>query len=199
MTPVTNVVGCCRAAGSVFQSLRKADAANGHPESRVQTTIRKSFKHERNWNPAVPNRRDAQSAEQGYKPVMYLWIIVGSAIGGGLRYFFSGLVAAQFGETFPWGTLFVNVTGSFVIGFFATLTAPDGRIIASPVTRQFVTTGICGGYTTFSSFSLQTLNLVRDDEWLYAGGNAVLSVALCMVFVWAGHVAATAINQMKGV
>lgn len=130
--------------------------------------------------------------------MMYLWIMVGSAIGGGLRYFFSGVVAAQFGETFPWGTLFVNVTGSFVIGFFATLTAPDGRLMAPPVMRQFVMTGICGGYTTFSSFSLQTLNLIRDDEWLYAGSNAVLSVVLCMLFVLAGHVAAAAINQMKG-
>ncbi len=130
--------------------------------------------------------------------MMYLWIMAGSAIGGGLRYFFSGVVAAQFGETFPWGTLFVNVTGSFVIGFFATLTAPDGRLMTPPVMRQFVMTGICGGYTTFSSFSLQTLNLIRDDEWLYAGSNAVLSVVLCMLFVLAGHVAAAAINQMKG-
>jgi len=129
---------------------------------------------------------------------MYLWVIAGSAVGGGLRYFFSGLVATHFGETFPWGTLFVNVTGSFIIGFFATLTGPDGRILVAPTTRQFVMTGICGGYTTFSSFSLQTLNLARDEEWLYAGGNIVGSVTLCLVFVWLGHIAATAINQLKG-
>ena len=125
-------------------------------------------------------------------------MVLGSAIGGGARYLLSGLVGAQFGETFPWGTLFVNVTGSFVIGFFATFTAPDGRLFVSPATRQFVMTGICGGYTTFSSFSLQTLNLLRDDEWLYAGANAVLSVALCMLAVWAGHIAATAVNQIRG-
>ena len=129
---------------------------------------------------------------------MYFWIMAGSAIGGGLRYWFSGLIATHFGETFPWGTIFVNVTGSFVIGFFATLTAPDGRFFVSPTARQFVMTGICGGYTTFSSFSLQTLNLSRDEEWLYAGGNILGSVTLCLFFVWLGHVAAAAINQLKG-
>jgi fluoride exporter len=129
---------------------------------------------------------------------LYFWIIVGSAFGGGLRYFFSGLIATHFGETFPWGTLFVNVTGSFVIGFFATLTSPEGRLLVSPTARQFVMTGICGGYTTFSSFSIQTLNLGRDEEWLYASGNIVGSVTLCLFFVWLGHAAATAINQLKG-
>ena len=131
--------------------------------------------------------------------MIYLWVMAGSAIGGGLRYLLSGIVATQFGEIFPWGTLLVNVTGSFVIGFFASLTAPDGRFMVAPATRQFVMTGICGGYTTFSSFSLQTLNLMRDDEWLYAGGNVIASVVLCMLSVWAGHIAATAINQVKGV
>ena len=72
----------------------------------------------------------------------------------------------MFGETFPWGTLIVNVSGSFVIGFFATLTGPDGRMFVGTTARQFVMIGICGGYTTFSSFSLQTLNLMNDGEWL---------------------------------
>ena len=78
---------------------------------------------------------------------------------------FSGLAAHHIGETFPWGTLIVNVTGSFVIGFFATLTGPDGRVFVGSKARQFVMTGICGGYTTFSSFSLQTLKLAHDGEW----------------------------------
>jgi CrcB protein len=129
---------------------------------------------------------------------LYLAVAFGSAIGGVLRYFISGLVATQFGETFPWGTLIINITGSFVIGFFATLTAPEGRVFVSGTTRQFVMTGICGGYTTFSSFSLQTLNLARDDEWLYTGGNIAGSVVLCLVAVWLGHIAASAINQLKG-
>jgi CrcB protein len=128
----------------------------------------------------------------------YLWIAIGSALGGVGRYWFSGLIAERFGETFPWGTILVNVSGSFVIGFFATLTAPDGRLLVGSTARQFVMVGLCGGYTTFSSFSLQTLNLVRDGEWLRAGGNIVLSVVLCLAAVWVGHVLAAMLNQLKG-
>lgn len=128
----------------------------------------------------------------------YLWIAVGSALGGVARYWCSGFVAGSIGETFPWGTLVVNVTGSFVIGFFATLTAPDGRLFVGGTARQFVMAGLCGGYTTFSSFSIQTLNLIRDGDMLRAGGNVLLSVTLCLLAVWLGHVAAAALNQMKG-
>jgi CrcB protein len=128
----------------------------------------------------------------------YIYIMIGSALGGGARYFCSGIVAQSFGGTFPWGTLIVNVVGSFVIGFFATLTGPDGRFLVSGNTRQFVMVGICGGYTTFSSFSLQTLSLMRDDEWLQATGNAALSLTLCMLAVWLGHIAAASLNQVKG-
>ncbi len=125
----------------------------------------------------------------------YFWVAIGGALGSVGRFWLSGAVARHFGETFPWGTLFVNVTGSFVIGFFATLTAPEGRLLAPPWFRQqLFMAGICGGYTTFSSFSLQTLNLLQDREWLYAAGNVVGSVLSCMVAVWLGHVAATMIN-----
>lgn len=130
--------------------------------------------------------------------VTYLWIGLGSALGGMARYWCSGFVADRIGETFPWGTLLVNVVGSFIIGFFATLTAPDGRLLVGSTARQFVMVGVLGGYTTFSSFSLQTLNLARDGEWLRAGANIVLSVILCLVAVWLGHIAAAALNQMKG-
>jgi CrcB protein len=124
--------------------------------------------------------------------------MIGSALGGGARYWCSGFVAERIGETFPWGTLIVNITGSFVIGFFATLTGPDGRFLVGTTARQFVMVGICGGYTTFSSFSLQTLNLAREGEWFRAGGNIGLSVVLCLLAVWLGLVAAAALNQMKG-
>ncbi|MEZ5891406.1 MAG: fluoride efflux transporter CrcB [Xanthobacteraceae bacterium] len=127
----------------------------------------------------------------------YLWIVIGSALGGGARYWCSGFVARMIGETFPWGTLTVNVIGSFIIGFFATLTGPDGRVFASTNTRQFVMLGFCGGFTTFSSFSIQTLLLVQDGEWLRAGGNIVGSVVLCLLAVWAGYAAAIAVNTMK--
>lgn len=126
--------------------------------------------------------------------VTYIWVAIGAAIGGVARYWLSGVVAEQVGESFPWGTLVINVTGSFVIGFFATFTGPDGRVMVGSTARQFVMTGICGGYTTFSSFSLQTLNLTRDGEFLYAGGNITLSVVLCLVAVWLGHLAATLLS-----
>ena len=125
----------------------------------------------------------------------YLWIAVGSAIGGVLRFVCSGLIAERIGETFPWGTLIVNVSGSLVIGFFFTLSEPDGRLLVGTTARQFVMIGICGGFTTFSSFSLQTLNLARDGDWLRASANIVASVVLCLVAVWLGHIAAAAINR----
>jgi CrcB protein len=104
-----------------------------------------------------------------------------------LRYFVQGWIGSQWGETFPWGTLLVNVSGSAVIGLIAAVTAPEGRWFASPGTRLFLMTGICGGYTTFSSFSLNTLNLLRDGEWFYASSYIVLSVILCLAGVWAGY------------
>jgi fluoride exporter len=128
---------------------------------------------------------------------LYLWIALGSALGGVARYWCTGVAARLLGETFPWGTLFVNVLGSFIIGFFATLTGPDGRIFAGTTTRQFVMTGILGGFTTFSSFSLQTLNLANDGEWLQAGGNVIGSVVLCLFAVWLGHMLALSINALK--
>jgi CrcB protein len=127
----------------------------------------------------------------------YLWIALGGALGSVARYGCSSLAARWIGETFPWGTIIVNVVGSFVIGLFATLTGPDGRFIASPDARQFVMVGVCGGYTTFSSFSLQTLNLVRDGELAQAGGNIAVSVVACLAAVWLGAVAAAAINAPK--
>ncbi|HKD20770.1 MAG TPA: fluoride efflux transporter CrcB [Rhizomicrobium sp.] len=129
---------------------------------------------------------------------LYLAVAVGGALGTMGRYFLSGLVANTFGGTFPWGTLIINVTGSFVIGFFAALTGPDGRYMVGSTYRQFVMVGLCGGYTTFSSFSLQTLNLVNDGEWLSAGWNVVGSVVLCLLVVWIGWVLGLALNQLKG-
>ena len=129
----------------------------------------------------------------------YFWIAIGSALGGIARYWCSGIAARLFGETFPWGTLIVNVTGSFVIGLFAALTGPEGRIFVPSVARQFVMIGLCGGYTTFSSFSLQTLNLTTDGEYLYAGLNIVLSVVLCLLAVWLGSILAFGLNTLKWV
>jgi CrcB protein len=130
--------------------------------------------------------------------MLYLLVALGGAIGSVARFALSGFVANQFGATFPWGTFIINVSGSFIIGFYSTLTGAEGRIFASSNSRQFFMTGVCGGYTTFSSFSLQTLSLARDDEWLQAGGNAIGTLVACLVAVWLGHLAAAYLNQLKG-
>ncbi len=126
---------------------------------------------------------------------IYLWIALGSALGGVGRYWCSGVIARHIGETFPWGTMTVNVVGSLLIGLLATVSDPDGRLLMSSTMRQFVMIGVFGGFTTFSSFSLQVLNLVRDGQWapasLYIGG----SVAFCLIGVWLGHALGIAINR----
>lgn len=127
----------------------------------------------------------------------YLWVALGGALGSVLRFWAQGAVAHRFGETFPWGTLVINVTGSFVIGLFAALTGPDGRWLAAPSVRQFGMIGILGGYTTFSAFSLQTLNLARAGEWLQAGLNILGSVTICLLAVWLGHVLGETFNARK--
>ncbi len=125
----------------------------------------------------------------------YFWIGLGSALGGMARYWCSGVIARTFGETFPWGTIIVNASGSLIIGFLATLMSPDGRLLVPPDARAFLTLGLCGGYTTFSSFSLQTLHLVRDGEWLWATANVLFSVILCLAAVWLGHIGAAALSR----
>jgi fluoride exporter len=121
---------------------------------------------------------------------LYLWIAAGGALGSVARFGVAEALARSAGTSFPWGTLIVNVAGSFVIGFFATATAPGGRWAVGGEGRHFFMTGVLGGFTTFSSFSLQTLGLMREGAWLRAGGNVVGSVALCLLAVWLGHLAA---------
>jgi len=130
----------------------------------------------------------------------YLWIALGGALGSVGRFWLNGIVSRHFGETFPWGTMFINVTGSFVIGIIGALASPEGRMDSQSraFAVQFLMIGICGGYTTFSSFSWQTLRLMQDREWLYAGGNVILSVTLCMIAVWLGWMLGSMLNSMKG-
>ncbi len=123
------------------------------------------------------------------------WIFLGSGTGGLLRFLCSNLVARTFGESFPWGTLLVNVSGSFLIGLFAAVAGPDGRLLVGSTARQFVMVGIFGGYTTFSSFSLQTLSLARDGQWGLMAANVLLSLVLCLGGVWLGFAAGMAINR----
>jgi CrcB protein len=121
----------------------------------------------------------------------YLWVAIGGAIGSVARFWAGGVAVAALGEAFPWGTLFVNVLGSLIIGATAALTGPEGRLAVPGDARVFVMVGLCGGFTTFSSFSLQTLGLMQDGAWLRAGANVVASVLLCLIAVWAGHAAAS--------
>jgi CrcB protein len=127
--------------------------------------------------------------------MLYIWIGLGGTLGTICRYWLSSAVANMVGEQFPWGTLLINVTGSFAIGFFYTLTGPQGVLLVRPEVRPFFMIGFCGGYTTFSSFSLQTLTLARDGQWLAAGGNIVASNLGCLAAVWLGHVCAMAMRR----
>jgi CrcB protein len=126
----------------------------------------------------------------------YMWVAIGSALGGMSRFWVSGVVGRAVGEKFPWGTLVINITGSFLIGILAALTLPEGRLNTSRIfTTQFFIVGVCGGYTTFSSFSLQTLNLAREGQWLWAGGNILFSVTACLIGVWLGFMFGSMVNR----
>jgi CrcB protein len=115
------------------------------------------------------------------------WVALGSILGGPARYFVSGFVGRHIGETFPWGTMVVNITGAFAVGVISAGTVVEGFFPMS-VAWQFAVTGFLGSYTTVSSFSLQTLMLVRDGQIMRAGGNVVLSLALCLAAVALGYV-----------
>ncbi|MBB4427636.1 CrcB protein [Bradyrhizobium sp. CIR48] len=117
-------------------------------------------------------------------------IMVGSVLGGCARYFISGVIARRLGETFPWGTMTINVTGAFLIGILGALATHPGSAFATPNPWLFAVTGFLGCYTTVSSFSLQTLTLARNGEAMHALGNVVLSVGLCLAAVSCGFLLA---------
>jgi fluoride exporter len=126
---------------------------------------------------------------------VYLAISAGAVIGSVLRALATMAALAWLGPGFPWGTLFVNIAGSFVIGFYATLAGPGGLVLAGPRRRHFVTTGICGGFTTFSAFSLETFVLLQQGNRPMAALNVGVSVAACLAAVWLGHSLATSLNR----
>jgi CrcB protein len=119
----------------------------------------------------------------------YLLVALGGAIGSVSRFGLSTLIARRWDDSFPWGTIIVNASGSLLIGLLAALASVNTKL--TPDARQFLVhfliIGICGGYTTFSSFSLQTLTLLQSRHYLAAGGNVLLSVTLCLVAVAVGH------------
>lgn len=124
----------------------------------------------------------------------YIWVGIGGALGSVGRAWLVLLAARLLGPHFPWGTIFINIAGSFIIGLFAAMTAHLNRFWAGEDMRAFVMVGICGGFTTFSSFSLQTLELIRGGRLGYALANVLLSVLLCLAAVAAGHLSGALIR-----
>ena len=125
-------------------------------------------------------------------------VAVGGAIGSLARFWLAELFVALGMSAFPWATLLANVSGSMLIGVIAALAGPDGRLLVAPELRLFWMVGICGGYTTFSSFSLQTLTLAQGGEWSRAVMNIGLSVILCLVAVWLGYMIGAWLNRLQG-
>jgi fluoride exporter len=148
-------------------------------ESLAMTGSAKSSNKSSNWNTAI----------------LYACVAAGGVIGSVARYLVSLLIPFS---GFPLATLFVNVTGSFIIGFYSTITGPDGRVFAGTRQRQFVMTGFCGGYTTFSAFSLETFRLLHGGMMAAALLNISVSVVTWLVAVWLGHVLASRLNRLKG-
>ena len=122
----------------------------------------------------------------------YAWVALGGALGSMARFWLGNAVANLVGAAFPWGTLLINIVGSFVIGWFDVLTGAFGSLAVPADARAFVLVGICGGFTTFSAFSLQTLQLAQGGEVVRAGAYIVASVVLCLAAVWAGAMVARA-------
>ena len=122
-----------------------------------------------------------------------LIVMLGGAFGTLARYLI-GVAAVPISQDLPWGTIIINIAGSFIIGFFGTMTVAHGRFPAPETVRLFVMVGICGGFTTFSSFSLQTLDLLRAGAPFRAGVNIVASVMLCVLATAVGHYIASQIN-----
>lgn len=119
----------------------------------------------------------------------YLWVAIGSALGGIARCGLTRLTLSVSG-TFPWGTIAVNIIGCFIMGFVGTLALSSGRFAIPEGVRLFLMIGICGGFTTFSSFSLDTFAMARTGDWFRAAANITLSVGLCFFAVALGHMLA---------
>jgi fluoride exporter len=135
---------------------------------------------------AIPARIRIWRGKEAMTLAACALVLIGGFFGGISRFFLSGVVGRRIGETFPWGTLLVNVSGALAIGAFAGAARAVGGIFASDIFRDLIVVGLFGGYTTVSSFSLQTLNLSLDGEQRLAAFNVVASAGLCLLGVAAG-------------
>ena len=114
----------------------------------------------------------------------YLWIALGAVIGASARYFLSGFIARHLSAVFPYGTLLINVTGSFLLGFF--LIGASERVLLDPRWRLLVAVGFCGSYTTFSSYAFETFAYMEQGQWLLMTANILGNNVLCLAAVLAG-------------
>ncbi len=113
-----------------------------------------------------------------------LWISIGAIVGANLRYFIGQSVAKLFSSSLPYGTLLINITGSFILGFFLVWTGE--RVLADPRWRLLIAIGFCGGYTTFSSFAYETFALFEQGRFAASALNVVASNVLCLIGVALG-------------
>jgi len=122
----------------------------------------------------------------------YLVISLGAALGGVFRYGLASFIQNKVESFFPYGTLIVNITGSFVLGFI--MYYLDEKDFLSPEMRLFLTVGLCGGFTTFSTFSYETLNLIRNSQFLLATTNVLVSVFLCLIAIYLAYIVSKVIG-----
>jgi len=115
-----------------------------------------------------------------------IFIALAGLVGTLIRYWLASFVARQYGENFPWGTLIVNLIGSFLAGALYHLA--EERLLISPALRTVILIGLLGGFTTFSSYGLQTFTLLRDGQIGLATLNVAASNVLGLLMVWAGYV-----------
>lgn len=128
---------------------------------------------------------------------LYFVVALGSALGGTARWLVSTAMHGWLGAGFPWGTLLVNVAGSLLIGYYAALVAPEGRLLASPRQRHFVMTGFCGGFTTFSIFGYESVSIVQAGHVGLAGLNVLVSASAWLVAAWAGYALGTRTHRLR--
>jgi fluoride exporter len=145
---------------------------------------------------AAPRQKHVIAAAMRGALLLYAVVAGGAVVGSVLRWAVSA--AWEMSGAFPWATLFSNATGSFAIGFIARISAPDGRLFLGARTRQFLMTGVCGGYTTFSAFSLETFTLARHGALATSVVYIVISLFAWLACVWLGDVLAARMNRLKG-
>lgn len=126
---------------------------------------------------------------------MIWYVALGSAVGGVTRYLLGGWIQTRAGTTFPIQTLLINLTGSFLLGFLQTYALETTAI--SPNIRAMLTVGFCGGYTTFSTFSFETVRMLEDGDWRRAGLYMGLSLVLCVLGAIAGVMLAREFVALK--